>query len=86
MYGKNKPAVHRNKKMEAKKEIDLGMVTGLMDKSYSLIYVDYNENLNDSPDVIQKCLEAKNCDALFESMDNGIMTTGKIMCMRLWRD
>lgn len=55
--------------MEAKKEIDMDMVTGLMDKNYSLVCVDYNENLDNSLETIKKCLEAKNSDALFESID-----------------
>lgn len=55
--------------MDTKKEIDMNMVTGLMDKNYSLTYVDYRESLNDCLDTIERCLEAKNGDALFEDMD-----------------
>jgi hypothetical protein len=59
----------KKKKMEQKKEIDMNMVTGLMDETYSLIYVDYRENLEGSLDTIAECLEAKNSDALFERVD-----------------
>lgn len=55
--------------MDTKTEISMDMVTGLMDVNYSLTYVDYRESLDDSLDTIEKCLEAKNGDALFEDMD-----------------
>lgn len=45
------------------------MVIGLMDENYSLTYVDYRESLYNSLDIIEKCLEAKNCDALYEKLD-----------------
>jgi hypothetical protein len=47
--------------METKKEIDMNMVTGLMDETYSLLYVDYRTDLRSNPDCITKCLEAKVC-------------------------
>ena len=51
------------------KEIDMKMVIGLMDDTYSLIYVDYSESLENSLDTIEKCIVAKNRDALFEDLD-----------------
>ena len=55
--------------METKKEIDMKMVIGLMDDNYSLIYVDYRENLDNSLDTISKCIETKSRDAFFEELD-----------------
>jgi hypothetical protein len=55
--------------MGTKKEIDMNMVTGLMDEKYSLIYVDYRDSLDNSLDTIAKCLKAKNRDALYEEID-----------------
>ncbi len=55
--------------MEARKEIDMTMVTGLMEKSYSLTYVDYRESLEHRLDTIENCLKAKNCDILYEDVD-----------------
>jgi hypothetical protein len=55
--------------METKKEIDMNMVTGLMDETYSLLYVDYRTDLRSNLDCIAKCLEAKNCSALFDRVD-----------------
>lgn len=40
-----------------------------MDDNYSLSYVDYRESLDNSLDTIEKCLEAKNSDALHEKLD-----------------
>lgn len=47
----------------------MSMVDGLMDDNYSLTYVDYRESLDNSLDTIEKCLEAKNSDALHEKLD-----------------
>lgn len=55
--------------METIKEISMNRVVGLMDKHYSLIYIDYRESLDNHLDTIEKCIEAKNCDALLENLD-----------------
>lgn len=55
--------------METKKEIDLNMVTGLMDENYSLTYVDYRESLENKLDTIEKCLAEKSRDTLYENFD-----------------
>lgn len=47
----------------------MSMVVGLMDEDYSLSYVDYKESLDNNLDTIEKCLEAKSCDALQEKLD-----------------
>lgn len=47
----------------------MSIVDGLMDDNYSLSYVDYRESLDNSLDTIEKCLEAKNSDALHEKLD-----------------
>lgn len=55
--------------MNTKKEIDMNMVTGLMNEKYSLIYVDYRDSFDNSLDTIAKCIEVKNRDALYEKVD-----------------
>lgn len=35
----------------------------------SLYYVDYNSSLDEHTDLIQKCIDNKNCDALYEAID-----------------
>ncbi len=48
----------------------MDMVTGLMDKNYSLTYVDYRENLNSRLDTIEKCINKQSGDSLFEDIDD----------------
>lgn len=47
----------------------MDMITGLMDETYSLTYVDYDENLDKKADTIVKCLKAKNGNALLEDVE-----------------
>ena len=44
-------------------------VKSLMDKSYTLVWVDYNDNLDNCRDTIQKCLEERSCESLWEKVD-----------------
>jgi hypothetical protein len=53
--------------MEERKEIDMNMVTALMDETYTLAYVDCRESLDNNLDTIKKCLEEKNRDSLYET-------------------
>ena len=46
-----------------------GFVKSLMDKSYTLVWVDYNDNLDNCRDTIQKCLEERSCESLWEKVD-----------------
>ncbi|MDR0430354.1 MAG: hypothetical protein LBH58_07770 [Tannerellaceae bacterium] len=55
--------------MEKRKEINMNMVITLMDKNYSLSYVDSQESLDNSLDTIEKCLNDKSADFLFEELD-----------------
>ena len=45
------------------------LVKSLMDKSYTLVWVDYNDNLDNCRDTIQKCLEERSCESLWEKVD-----------------
>jgi hypothetical protein len=53
-----------------RKKIDLELVKNLMEESYYLIYVDYNDNLNGHPRVFRECIEGKSADKLFALFDN----------------
>ena len=66
MYGKKNPAVHRCRQMEEQKTLTLDFVKSLMEQSYTLVWTDYNDNLDNHLDVIQKCLDRRNCDCLWE--------------------
>ena len=47
--------------MEEQERLTMEFVKSLMDKSYTLVWVDYNDNLDNCRDTIQKCLEERSC-------------------------
>lgn len=55
--------------MDTKQEITMNMVTDMMDETYSLIYIDYRESLDNRLDTIEKCIREKSADTLYEAMD-----------------
>lgn len=69
MYGKKNPAVHRCRQMEEQKTLTLDFVKSLMEQSYTLLWTDYNDNLDNHLDVIRKCLDKRNCESLWEKVD-----------------
>ena len=52
--------------MEEQKTLTLDFVKSLMEQSYTLVWTDYNDNLDNHLDVIRKCLDRRNCDCLWE--------------------
>lgn len=44
-------------------------IKDLLPTRTSLYYVDYNDSLDESTDIIQKCIDDKSCDALYEAID-----------------
>ena len=52
--------------MEEQERLTMEFVKSLMDKSYTLVWVDYNDNLDNCRDTIQKCLEERSCESLWE--------------------
>ena len=55
---------------QQRKEIDFEMVKSLMDEKYHLVYVDYNDNLDDHHKVIARCIEEKSADHLYQSFND----------------
>ena len=55
--------------MEEQEILTMELVKSLMDKSYTLVWVDYNDNLDNCRDTIQKCLEERSCESLWEKVD-----------------
>ncbi len=51
-------------KIMKNKSLTLETVFGFMDKSYTLIWVNYDDNLDDNFDVLQQCLDDKSTDHL----------------------
>ena len=55
--------------MEEQKRLTMEFVKSLMDKSYTLVWVGYNDNFDNCYDTIQKCLEERSCESLWEKVD-----------------
>lgn len=52
--------------MEEQRTLTLDFVKSLMEPSYTLVWTDYNDNLDNHLDIIRKCLDKRNCDCLWE--------------------
>ena len=52
--------------MEEQRTLTLDFVKSLMEPSYTLVWTDYNDNLDNHMDIIRKCLDRRNCDCLWE--------------------
>ena len=55
--------------MDEQKTLTLDLVKSLMEPSYTLIWTDYNDNLDDHHDIIQECLDKRSCECLWEKTD-----------------
>ena len=55
--------------MEEQRTLTLDFVKSLMEQSYTLVWTDYNDNLDNHLDIIRKCLEKQNCECLWEEVD-----------------
>lgn len=55
--------------MEEQKTLTLDFVKSLMEQSYTLVWTDYNDNLDNHLDIIRQCLDKRNCECLWEKVD-----------------
>ena len=55
--------------MEEQKTLTLDFVKSLMEPSYTLVWTDYNDNLDNHLDIIRQCLDKRNCERLWEKTD-----------------
>ncbi|RGD24692.1 hypothetical protein DW646_13935 [Bacteroides sp. AM23-18] len=55
--------------MEEQKTLTLDFVKSLMEQSYTLVWTDYNDNLDNHLDIIRQCLDKRNCECLWENTD-----------------
>lgn len=53
-----------------KEELTMEFVKSLMDETYTLAWVEYDDNFNSNHALIQKCLSEKSPESLWESIDN----------------
>lgn len=52
-----------------KTTLTLDFIKSLMEPSYTLVWTDYNDNLDNHYDIIQECLDKRNCECLWEKTD-----------------
>ena len=55
--------------MDEQKTLTLDFIKSLMEPAYTLVWTDYNDNLDSHRGLIQKCLDNKNCEHLWEKAD-----------------
>ncbi len=55
--------------MEEQKTLTLDFVKSLMEPSYTLVWTDYNDNLDNHLDIIRQCLDARSSECLWEKVD-----------------
>lgn len=56
--------------MEEQRTLTLDFVKSLMEQSYTLVWTDYNDNLDNQHNLIQQCLDKRNDDSLWEKVDD----------------
>ena len=56
--------------MEEQRTLTLDFVKSLMEQSYTLVWTDYNDNLDNHLDIIQDCLNKRSCESLEEKVYN----------------
>lgn len=55
--------------MKEQKKLTMELVKSLMDESYTLVWTDYNDNLDNRLDLIHECLASKSQEKLWEKAD-----------------
>ena len=54
---------------EQKTTLTLDFIKSLMEPAYTLVWTDYNDSLDNHYDIIQKCLDERNRECLWEKTD-----------------
>jgi hypothetical protein len=72
--------------MDTKQEITMKMVTDMMDETYSLIYIDYRDSLDNRLDTIEKCIRNKSADTLYEDMDEWFSDNEYLRAVEIMED
>lgn len=55
--------------MEEQKTLTLDFVKSMMEPTYTLVWTDYTDNLDNHHDVIQKCLDNRSSESLWDKME-----------------
>lgn len=57
--------------MKEQKKLTMELVKSLMDESYTLVWTDYNDNLDNRLDLIHECLASKSQENCGKRQMNG---------------
>ena len=55
--------------MEEQKTLTLDFIKSLMKPAYTLVWTDYSDNLDNHRKLVQKCLDDKSREHLWEKVD-----------------
>lgn len=55
--------------MEEQKTLTLDFVKSMMEPTYTLVWTDYTDNLDNHHDIIQKCLDNRSSESLWDKME-----------------
>lgn len=55
---------------EEKKVLTMEFITSLMDENYTLVWVDYRDNLDNCRDLLQNCLKKQSCEDLWSKVED----------------
>ena len=55
--------------MDEQKTLTLDFIKSLMEPAYTLVWTDYDDNLDNHRGLIQKCLDSKSREHLWEEAD-----------------
>ena len=69
MYGKTESCRTQVRQMDEQKTLTLDFIKSLMEPVYTLVWTDYNDNLDNHRGLIQKCLDSKSREHLWEKAD-----------------
>lgn len=69
MYGKKESCRTQVTEMDEQKTLTLDFIKSLMEPVYTLVWTDYNDNLDRHRGLIQKCLDSKSPELLWEKAD-----------------
>ena len=58
------------------KELTMDFIRSVMEDSYTLVWVNYDDNLNENLDVIETCMKEKSAMTLYDKSVMGTKKTG----------
>lgn len=72
--------------MDKQKTLTLDFVKSQMEPSYTLIWTDYDDNLDNHHDLIQQCIDSKSREHLWEKQTCGTLMPNGRLSVKLSRN